>query len=189
MVLGFCLWLLINAILNEAVELFEAEKSLLLNTQISEATLVMRLLWRNYLVFLHSFVVVVLTFLIAQEPLSLRLLALIPIALIVCLGALFPVYVFARSIFVLRDLKVLLPSAIQLVFFLTPILWTPPESGPMHTISIFNPAGWIIEFTRQWILENQFNGYLFAKVCIFAFVSFLLMTLSAKSMRTIRKRL
>jgi ABC-2 type transport system permease protein len=189
MVLGFCLWLLINAILNEAVELFEAEKSLLLNTQISEATLVMRLLWRNYLVFLHSFVVVVLTFLIAQEPLSLRLLALIPIALVVCLGALFPVYVFARSIFVLRDLKVLLPSAIQLVFFLTPILWTPPESGPMHTISIFNPAGWIIEFTRQLILEDQFNGYLFAKVCILAFVSFLLMSLSAKSMRTIRKLL
>ena len=189
MVLGFCLWLLINAILNEAVELFEAEKSLLLNSQISEATLVARLLWRNYLVFLHSFVVVVLTFIIAREPLSLRLLALFPIALVVCLGALFPAYVFARSIFVLRDLKVLLPSVIQLVFFLTPILWTPPESGPMHTISIFNPAGWIIELTRQLILENQFNGYLFTKVCIFAAISLLLMSLSAKSMRTIRKRL
>jgi ABC-type polysaccharide/polyol phosphate export permease len=189
MVISFSLWLLINAMLNEAVEMFEAEKSLLLNTQISEATLVVRLLWRNYLVFLHSFVVVVITFIIVREPLSFRLLALFPISLVVCLGALFPIYVFARSIFVLRDLKVVLPSVIQLVFFLTPILWTPPESGPMHTISIFNPAGWIIELTRQLILENRFNGYLFAKVSIFAFVSLLLMSLSTESMRTIRKRL
>jgi ABC-2 type transport system permease protein/lipopolysaccharide transport system permease protein len=189
MVISFSLWLLINAMLNEAVEMFEAEKSLLLNTQISEATLVVRLLWRNYLVFLHSFVVVVITFIIVREPLSFRLLALFPISLVVCLGALFPIYVFARSIFVLRDLKVVLPSVIQLVFFLTPILWTPPESGPMHTIFIFNPAGWVIEFTRQLILDNIFNGYLLLKVSIFAVVSLFCMSLSAKSMGSIRKRL
>lgn len=189
MVIAFSLWLLINAMLNEAVELFEAEKGLLLNTQISEATLVVRLLWRNYLVFLHSFVVVVTTFIVAREPLSLRLLALFPIALVVCLCALFPVYIFARSIFILRDLKVVLPSAIQLVFFLTPILWTPPETGPMHTIFVFNPAAWIIEFTRQLILDDVFNSYLFVKVSIFAVVSLFCMSLSAKSMSEIRKRL
>jgi ABC-type polysaccharide/polyol phosphate export permease len=90
MVISFSLWLLINAMLNEAVEMFEAEKSLLLNTQISEATLVVRLLWRNYLVFIHSFVVVVITFIIVREPLSFRLLALFPISPVVCLGALSP---------------------------------------------------------------------------------------------------
>ena len=169
--------------------MFEAEKSLLLNTQISEATLVVRLLWRNYLVFLHSFVVIVITFIIVREPLSFRLLALFPISLVVCLGALFPIYIFARSIFVLRDLKVVLPSVIQLVFFLTPILWTPPKSGPMHTIFIFNPAGWVIEFTRQLILNNVFNGYLLLKVSVFAVVSLFCMSLSAKSMGSIRKRL
>ena len=120
---------------------------------------------------------------------TFRLLSLIPISLLAGLGTIFPAYIFARSIFILRDLKVVLPSAVQLVFFLTPVLWTPPESGPMHTIFIFNPAGWIIELTRQLILENRFNDYLFAKVCIFAFISLLLMSSSAKSMRAIRKRL
>lgn len=187
--LALSLWLFLSAILNEAVELFEMEKSLLLNTQISEASLVVRLIWRNYLVYLHSFAVVIVTFLIAREPLTFRLLSLIPISLLAGLGTVFPAYIFARSIFILRDLKVVLPSAVQLVFFLTPVLWTPPESGPMHTIFIFNPAGWIIELTRQLILENRFNGYLFSKVCIFAVVSLLLMSSSAKSMRAIRKRL
>lgn len=187
--LALSLWLFFSAILNEAVELFEMEKSLLLNTQISEASLVMRLIWRNYLVYLHSFAVVIATFLIAGEPLTFQLLLLIPISLLVALGLIFPAYIFARSIFILRDLKVVLPSAIQFAFFLTPVLWTPPESGPMKTIFVFNPAGWTIELTRQLILEDQFNGYLFAKVLIFAVFSILLMSSSANSMSAIRKRL
>jgi len=187
--LVFALWTLISSNLVEAVDLFEGEKGLLLNMEIAEVSLIVRMVWRNTLIFAHNITVIILVFLIAGQGLNPRLLILLPIIFVIFAGTLFPAYAFARSIFFLRDLKAILPSVIQLVFFLTPILWIPPSSGPMAVIFAINPAGWVIEFARLFILENIFDSYLLVKMLMFAFASLLLISLSAKSMYSIRKLL
>ena len=187
--LVLALWTLISSNLVEAVDLFEGEKGLLLNMEIAEVSLIARMVWRNTLIFAHNIAVIILVFLIAGQDLNTRLLILLPIAFVISAGTLFPAYAFARSIFFLRDLKTILPSVIQLVFFLTPILWIPPSSGPMAVIFAINPAGWVIEFARLFILENIFDSYLLVKMLMFTFASLLLISLSAKSMYSIRKLL
>jgi len=187
--LGLGLWTLISSILIEAVELFESEKGLLLNMEIAEVSLVVRLIWRNTLIFGHNIAVIILVFLIAGKGLNPRLLILLPIAFVISVGMLFPAYAFARSVFFLRDLKAILPSVVQFVFFLTPVLWTPPSSGPLAVIFAINPAGWIIEFARLFIIENIFDSRLLVKTLMFTFASLLLISQSAKSMYSIRKLL
>ena len=186
---GLSIWTLVSASLTEAVEIFEGEKSLLLNSRFSEGSLVTRVIWRNLLIYAHNLTVVLFVLIISGSSISFRLLILFPISLLVGAGLLLPAYLFARSLFVLRDLKVILPSLIQFVFFLTPILWTPPDSGPMKLLAELNPAAWVLEFTRQFIFEQHLNSHLAIQVVIFSTLSLLLFNLSGKSMSSIRRML
>lgn len=189
--IAICLsiWTLISASLTEAVDIFEAEKSLLLNSRFSEGSLVARVIWRNLLIYAHNLSVILFVFVISDSSVSLRLLILLPISLLVGTGLLLPAYLFARSLFVLRDLKVILPSLIQFVFFLTPILWTPPDAGPMKLLAELNPAAWGLELTRQFIFEQHLNSQLAVQLVAFSAISLLLFNLSGKSMSSIRRML
>ena len=187
--IGLSIWTLISASLTEAVEIFEAEKSLLLNSRFSEGSLVTRVIWRNLLIYAHNLTVVIFVFIISGSSISLRLLILFPISLLVGTGLLLPAYLFARSLFILRDLKVILPSLIQFVFFLTPILWTPPDSGPMKLLAELNPAAWVLEFTRQFVFEQHLNSQLAIQLVVFSALSLLFFNLSSKSMSSIRRML
>lgn len=187
--IGLTIWTLISASLIEAVEIFEAEKSLLLNSRFSEGSLVARVIWRNLLIYAHNLSVVLFIFVVSGSSVSLRLLILLPISLLVTIGLLFPAYLFARSLFLLRDFKVILPSLIQFVFFLTPILWTPPDSGPMKLLAELNPAAWVLEFTRQFIFEQHMNSALLIQLVIFNSLSLLCFNLSSKSMSSVRRML
>jgi len=187
--IGLSIWTLISATLTEAVEIFEAEKSLLLNSRFSEGSLVVRVIWRNLLIYAHNLTVVLFVFLISGASISLSLLILLPISLLAGVGLLLPAYLFARSLFILRDFKVILPSLIQFVFFLTPILWTPPDSGPMKLLAELNPAAWVLEFTRQFIFEHNVNNLLAIQLLVFCALSLLLFNLSSKSMSSVRRML
>jgi ABC-type polysaccharide/polyol phosphate export permease len=187
--IGLSIWTLISATLIESVEIFETEKSLLLNSRLSEGSLVVRVIWRNLLIFGHNFSVVFFIFLISGTHISFHLLILIPVCFFCVVGLLFPAYMFARSLFVLRDLKVILPSMIQFVFFLTPVLWIPPDSGPMKLLAELNPAAWVLDFTRQFVFHHHFNFRLLFQLIIFSFVSLFLFHLSEKSMSSVRRML
>lgn len=185
--LGLSFWLLISNILIESVDLFESEKGILLNSSISEFTFIFRLVWRNFLVFLHSSLIVLAIFAFSQEYWSFRLLAIYPLAIIACIGTVYPAFIVSRVIFYLRDLKVLIPSFIQLAFFVTPILWVPHNSGPSEFVVAFNPVAWLIEFSRKLIIDASFDYLLVSKILIFCVASITALSLRANSTRAIRK--
>lgn len=62
---GLSIWTLISASLIEATSLYEDDKSLLLNTTITEKSLIYRLIWRNFIIFAHNALVVILVFVIS----------------------------------------------------------------------------------------------------------------------------
>ena len=189
MALGLGLWTYMSSALNESVDLFESDKSLLLNSDLSVSSFVARLIWRNLLVFAHNLAVIILFFAINSSTFSWRLLILAPISLLIGLSLFFPIYMFARLSLSIKDLKVVFPSLVQFTFFLTPVLWTPPTGGPMYFIFGINPAGWIIEFSRRFIIDNQFDERLIIKSAIFSTISFLCFLRSQKSMKIVRKLL
>jgi ABC-type polysaccharide/polyol phosphate export permease len=187
--LSLTIWTLISASLNEAVETFEAERSLLLNSQFSEGSLVVRVIWRNLLIYAHNLTVVLLVFVISSSSITLRLLILVPVSVLLGAGLLFPAYLFARSLFILRDFKVILPSSIQFIFFLTPILWIPPDSGPMKLVTELNPVAWVLEFTRLFIFEHRFNSQFAIRSLIFSAASLWFFNLGSKSVSSVRRML
>lgn len=152
--MGF--WTFVSGVLTEATDTFVTDRSILLNTTISDSVMTLRLLWRNYLILLHNSVVMLLFLLLSQAPLItfFKLLVLMFFFAPLLCGSMFvPAFLFSRFGAFNRDLRVFLTTGIQLNFFMTPILWDPPEAGPMRFVFLVNPLGWTIQFAKEFIFN------------------------------------
>lgn len=177
--MGF--WTFISGVLTEATDSYIADRSILLNTSLSDSTMTLRLVWRNYLVLLHNSAVMVVCLLVAKSPVQsygkLLLLILVFGPFLTAISFV-PAYFFSRFGVQNRDLRVFISTAIQLNFFLTPVFWDPPESGTMRVIFMLNPAGWVIQFTKEFMFADRFPSVLLgltALVGLFFYIFFFVM--------------
>jgi len=188
--MGF--WTFISGVLTEATDSYIADRSILLNTTLSDSTMTLRLVWRNYLVLLHNSVVMIVCLLVAKSPaesygkLVLLILVFGPFLTAI---AFVPAYFFSRFGVQNRDLRVFISTAIQLNFFLTPVFWDPPASGTMRVIFLLNPAGWVIQFTKEFMFASRFPGTLLALTAVCGVVFYLLYFLLIKKLKPIKKYL
>jgi lipopolysaccharide transport system permease protein len=167
--MGF--WTFVSGVLTEATDTFITDRSILLNTTISDSVMTLRLLWRNYLILLHNSAVI-LFFLVVSEASAVQYVKLavlmIIFAPILCGSMFVPAFIFSRFGAFNRDLRVFLTTAIQLNFFMTPILWDPPPTGPMHLVFLINPLGWMIQFAKEFIFNPDIPVKL---LCVLALIT------------------
>ena len=185
--IGLAIWTLISTSLNEGAELFETDRSLLLNSTLDTMSLVFRVIWRNAIIFAHNLPVVLLALWLGEYTFTWHLALFLPLTALVLPALILPVAVFARLTLWRRDLKSLLPSIIQVGFFLTPILWSPPKTGPMTIVFNVNPAAWFIELVKEAVLENNLRMDLLIRCLIVVFVSLCFSELFKPSFRSVRK--
>ena len=155
--MGF--WTFISGVLTEATEAFTADRSILLNTTLSEKIMTIRLVWRNYLVLAHNASVMVLCLIFTgSKPQDfLKLFVLIAVFGPIIAAVIYvPAFFFSRFSVLNRDLKVFLSTAVQLNFFLTPIFWDPPSNGTMRIVFLVNPAGWVVQFSKEFMFTDRF---------------------------------
>lgn len=155
--MGF--WTFISGVLTEATESLTADRSILLNTTLSEKIMTIRLVWRNFLILVHNASVMVLFLAVTDSQLMdyIKLVALIAfLGPVISVIIFVPAYFFSRFSVLNKDLKVFLSTAVQLNFFLTPIFWDPPANGTMRLVFLVNPAGWVVQFTKEFMFTNRF---------------------------------
>jgi lipopolysaccharide transport system permease protein len=147
-------WTFISNTFLESIELFSVERGLLLNTRIHELSLVLRVVWRQVLISLYNLPVVIICIVIGGRPLSPKLL-LLPITIILTgVGLILPSFIIGLVTLLRRDFAQLIPSAVQLLFFVSPVMWETPESGRLSTIADINPVAWALQAVRVLVLGD-----------------------------------
>ena len=188
--MGF--WTFISGVLTEATDSYIADRSILLNTTLSDSTMTLRLVWRNYLVLLHNSAVMVICLLVAKSSvITYGKLAALILIFGPCLTAIsfVPAYFFSRFGVQNRDLRVFISTAIQLNFFLTPVFWDPPESGVMRAVFLLNPAGWFIQFTKEFMFATRFPFVLLGLISLSTLFMYSLYFLLRSRLKPIKKYL
>jgi ABC-type polysaccharide/polyol phosphate export permease len=185
--IGLAIWTMIASSLNEGADLFEADRSLLLNSTLDAMSLVLRVIWRNAIIFAHNLPVVAIALWLGEYTITWHLVLFLPLTALVLPALILPVAVFARLTLWRRDLKSLLPSIIQVGFFLTPILWSPPKNGPMTIVFNLNPAAWFIELVKEAVLDDNFRTDLFIRCLVVVFVSLCFSEMFKQGFRNVRK--
>lgn len=151
------LWQTMSQVVLDACIAFIAAEVYIKQVRLPLSIHVLRSLWKNLAILLHNFVVVVIVLVVVRPPLGVSL-ALFPLALF-----LFAVNAFWIGLLLgmvcarFRDIPLIVANAMQVAFFLTPILWRPDMLG-RHGWSVnFNPFYHFLEIMRGPLLGAPAN--------------------------------
>lgn len=147
--LGFLSWLWMSNTVTESTMLLVNASRYIKQTRLPVTLFVFRLLARNLIVLAHNFVVYIIVALVVGLRPGWGALLAIPGMLItmVCLFWISMLFGMLSARF--RDFPQIINSLIQVVFYVTPILWQPAQLGVRRFLIVdFNPVYYFIEIVR-----------------------------------------
>ena len=149
---GIIVWNLISALLTEGSLAFIAADFTIRQIPFPLSIYVYREVWRNLIVFLHNLIIYFLLLLIFGINPGLGVFLALPalaLVLINGLGFAFILGIFSARF---RDIPPLISNFVQLIFFVTPILWQKEILQQRAWIADLNPFTYLIEIVRKPML-------------------------------------
>ncbi|MET4694103.1 ABC transporter permease [Endozoicomonas lisbonensis] len=155
---GLVIWQYIACVANEGCNAYTTSSHLIKQIRLPLTVHVCRTVWRNFVILLHSFPVVVLMLMafgkwpgieIFLVPVGMFLLFLNGIWAGVVLGILCARY---------RDIPPIITNFIQVAFFFTPVMWMPEILEDRGWVANYNPLYHLIEIVRAPLLNRPLQA-------------------------------
>jgi ABC-2 type transport system permease protein/lipopolysaccharide transport system permease protein len=151
---GLLVWNLISSFMTEGGSLFTGAESYIKQIRLPYSIYIFRSAWSKLIIFFHNIIIYFCLLLYFEIwPGAAGLLAIPGLIIVVVNGAvatLFIGMVSARF----RDVPQLINSMVQIVFFLTPIMWQPALLHNRIYIAEFNPFYHLLEVVRAPLLGH-----------------------------------
>jgi len=167
--IGLATWTFVASFLNEGCTSFIDLEPLIKNVRIPMSLHILRVLWRNLIIYAHNIVIfagVAVVFGI-WPGIGGILLAFAGLGLLL-VNAGWIMLLCGMICTRFRDVPPIVASVIQLLFFVTPVMWKPELLGDRRYLMVLNPFYHLIEAIRAPLLgqlpgwENWALGLLFA---------------------------
>ncbi|MHB8138603.1 MAG: ABC transporter permease [Smithellaceae bacterium] len=154
--IGLILWALIITVLNEGCTAFTDAEAMIKQISLPPFIHILRVLWRNLIIFAHNLVIFPLVLLVLWVPLkATALLSIIGLVLLIInltwMALLLGVFCTRY-----RDIPQIISNILQVFFYLTPIIWMPqllPKRASMLLLDA-NPFFHLIEIVRAPLLGS-----------------------------------
>lgn len=168
---GLIAWTFISTLVNDSCTTFVAAEGSIKMLPVPLSVYVYRMVWRNLIILAHNAVVYLLLALYFQiNPGWGWLLSLIGIALVSINGVGFGLILGVLSAR-FRDIPLMIANGVQLVFFVTPILWRPETLASREWIYRYNPFHYMIEVVRGPLLGEMPSPAAWGAVLLFTAVN------------------
>jgi ABC-type polysaccharide/polyol phosphate export permease len=146
--LGLLFWGMMQDMIKEGCTAFIAAETLIRQIRLPLSTHIYRTICRQFLIFLHNLVIYIPVALLFQVRLSAATLLVLPGIVLWLVNAVWVELLLAMCSTRFRDVPPLVGSALQIVFFLSPILWHPATLGTRASLVEFNPVYHFLEIVR-----------------------------------------
>ena len=163
---GLIIWGFISGCIKEGSEVFIANEGLIKQLPSALSVHVYRLVWRQFLFLCHNLVIWAVLMLVYPRPLGWDLLLAIPALAIIMVNGVWVAMLFGILATRFRDIAPLLDSMVQLLFYMTPIVWTTAtlkEQGGQVAerarIAEFNPLFHYLEIVRAPMIGQPIAAY------------------------------
>jgi ABC-type polysaccharide/polyol phosphate export permease len=156
---GFVLWQMVSGLVIDSCAAFVSAEGYIKQVKLPLSIHVLRVVWKNLIIFFHNMLVVVAVLAYVRPPLTPGLL-LFPVAL-----AFFALngFLFGTIIGIVsarfRDIPMIVANIVQAAFFLTPIIWQPAMLGRHQWAVNLNPFYHFIEIMRAPLLGAPPNPW------------------------------
>ena len=152
---GMVIWSLLSGIVNESPSVFIAAEGIIKQIPMPFGIHAMRMVWRNTIIFFHNMIVVLLVMIIfginpgwnfLLFPAALGLVVVNGYWVAILLGILGARY---------RDIVQMVSNVVQVLFFLTPVMWTARSIQHSAWILDLNPLYHVLEILRNTLLGGK----------------------------------
>jgi ABC-2 type transport system permease protein len=158
---GFIVWTFVSGCISEGSDVFIANEGLIKQLPAPLSVHVYRLTWRQILFFAHNLIVYAVMLVVFPQPLGWASLMALPAFLLLAVNGAWVALLLGIVTTRFRDLAPIIQSVVQLLFFLTPIVWIYDDLLANAAIAErarlveFNPLLHFIEIIRQPMLGQE----------------------------------
>jgi ABC-2 type transport system permease protein len=159
---GFIVWGFIQGCINEGTEVFTSNEGLIRHLPSPISVHIFRLIWRQILFFAHNLAVYLVMVVAFDVPLGMGTLVAIPAFALLVLNGYWVALLVGIVSTRFRDIPPVTQSIVQLMFFLTPIVWVydqllqNPATAARARLVEFNPFLHFVEIIRRPLLGQSF---------------------------------
>jgi ABC-type polysaccharide/polyol phosphate export permease len=154
--LGMILWALISALINESATAFTSVEHVIKQIKMPLSTQIYRIVNRNLIIFLHNTPIIFVVMIACHIPVGIFDVAIVP-GLVLLILWIVPLSLLLGSIGArFRDVPQMVASILQLLFFLSPIMWEPSQldhggrmAGIAKWVTLFNPIASFVALIRE----------------------------------------
>jgi ABC-2 type transport system permease protein len=180
--LGWIIWHFISDSVLQGAQTFQHGAGIVKSANIDKSTLVLKAVLTNLIIFAHNLVIAVLVFAIVGVPFTLATWLVVPAFVLIVLSAVWSAALFGLLCARYRDLYPMLQAAMRVLFFVTPILWSPdllPANSPRRLFADLNPLAHYVAIWRKPLMGEYpdalswavTGGLTFLGLCL-AFIAF-----------------
>jgi lipopolysaccharide transport system permease protein len=157
MALGVTTWQFITGTINDCCAAFIGSGHLMKQVRLPRLALVLRVIWRNIIVFLHNVPIYAVIFVAFGLPLDWHLLAILPGFVLVCLNLTWMGLIVAILCARFRDVAPIVGAVLQIGFFVTPVMWNYKLQRVDPWIVDVNPFAALIELIRAPLMGSDIS--------------------------------
>jgi len=151
---GLIFWIMIVGFFNEGATAFVASSNFILNMRIPLTTYILQCVWRNLIIAAHNFVIyvaVALIYSIVPTPRMALIFITFPLALWSVSWIVLSLAVVSTRF---RDLPTMVGTGMNVLFWLTPIVYSPDQLGANQWLATANPLAHVLDLVRLPLLNQ-----------------------------------
>lgn len=152
--IGLVFWSLLTSVINESCLAYINSAGYIRQTVTPKLLFVLQVFWRNFMIFVHNFVIVILLLAVFGSPDWSTLPLFIPGLILFVLNALWIGQVAGVISARFRDLPQITSSMLQMAFYVTPILYPPSMLHKHRWILDYNPFAHLLDLVRAPLTGN-----------------------------------
>jgi len=149
---GLLFWTMITAIVNDGATVFVSSISHLTQIRRALMTFIMQIVWRNLIIFGHNFIIYIVIALIFDVRPSLTIV-LWPLGMLLGVVSVTWIALVAGILAArFRDIPMLIQSLLNIMFWVTPLVYYPEQLGDKVYLLDYNPFTHVIALMRDPLL-------------------------------------
>ncbi|WP_087117272.1 galactan export ABC transporter permease subunit Wzm/RfbD [Corynebacterium urinipleomorphum] len=187
---GFIVWGFISGCIKDGANVFIENEGLIKQLPSALSVHVYRLVWRQLLFFAHNMVIWLILVMVFRIPLGWDVLLFIPALALMVINGVWVTMLFGIIATRFRDVAPLLEALVQLLFYVTPIVWTAKtlreqggEVAQRARIAELNPLYHYLEVVRAPLIGEPLPLYHWGIVLVCTVVGLFLAMLAMKRWR------
>jgi len=153
---GTLIWTFIANMMNDGCQVFIQSSNIIHTIHLPISLHVMRFLVRNFIIFLHNFVILIVVFLVCHVQLSMGTVMAIPGLFILLINGLWVGSLLGMINSRYRDIQQIITTSMAILPFVTPIFWEKSFLKKHFWIANANPFYHAVEIVRAPLLGRPF---------------------------------